>query len=182
MAPGDPSAPRRPTGAAPVSPPPADDDARPTEEAPPLMVDGRVQPKNIPVWAKGVGIGIIALATSLVTAWGIVEPKIEAYQDHAAKRAEEAEARAKQAKQAAEGGYQVTKDYVQGLERRIAVLEAASKRAPARPGARRQLPVIAPARPAPLPHDLNAAEAQATKAAPPAQGPPPMPRTADAAP
>lgn len=187
--PPSPSDPPRPPGPAPGAPL-AEVGSSPTDEVPPLLVGSRLQPKNFPAWGKWIGAALVAIATSVAAAWGVLKPVVQDYEAIAAKRAADADARAKQAKNASEGGYQVTKEYVQSLEARqaaaeahLVAIEAAIKRLqPAsRPVIRRPLPVIPPSRPAPLPRDLNAAEAQISKAAPPSQGPPPT-KPADAGP
>ena len=63
--------------------------------------------------------------------------------------------------------FQVTKDYVQGLDHRITVLEAAAKRAQLPGHVKRPVPVVAAPRPKPLPADLNTAEAQVYRQPPP---------------
>lgn len=134
-----------------------------TDEHPPVKVGGRFQWSNLPRYGKWIGtalVALLALATPAV---------LSSWQSYRITRAEteakvaEAEGRARQAKQSAEAGFQVTKEYVQILEHRLTALEAATKRAP---GRRRPLPVVAPPKPKPLPSSLNAAEAQVRKAAP----------------
>jgi hypothetical protein len=174
---GSPTDPRPPAGAQPTVPAP--DDQRgsiPTEENLPLVVGGRAQLVNMAKMVVAV-LGIVV--PSLIWAYG----KIQDARLEAANKAQAAAEVGKQAKQASEAGFQVTKPYIENLEHRVSVLEAAAKRAqPAAHGTiRRPVPVVAPARPKPLPLDLNAAEAQVAKAGPPAQGPPPVAKPADAA-
>ncbi len=133
-----------------------------TEEVTPLRVGGIVQ------WAH-----VLKAAKVLVAALGVTIPAVLAsVQSYKLAKAETAakmavaEATARQAKNASEAGFQVTKEYVTSLEHRLTVLELAAKRAQ-RPS-RRPIPVVATPKPKPLPADLNKAEAQVYKVAPPA--------------
>jgi hypothetical protein len=141
-----------------------------TEENPPLAVGGRFQWGNLPVYAKLLVGAIGIFVTGVVPLINYVRAQNA---EAKAAIAEAADKRATQAKQAAEAGFQLTKEYVQGLEHRIAVLEMAAKRAQPERGRspRRPIPVATPPRPAPLPRDLNTAEAQVFKGAPPAPAP-----------
>lgn len=131
---------------------------------------GKFQWGNLPIWGKWLGGAVAAFLMAVWPIWQHLRiEKADADAKIAEDKAHAAAAIGMQAKQAAEGGYQVTKPYMESLEHRVSVLEAAAKRAqPAHGTARRPIPVIAPARPKPLPHDLNAAEAQIQKGAPPA--------------
>ena len=138
-----------------------------TEENPPLKVGGIVQ------WAH-----LLKLAKLLVAAIAVaVRAVLGAMQSYRISKAETAakvaaaEATARQAKNASEAGFQVTKEYVTGLEHRLSVLELAAKRAQ-RPS-RRPIPVVPTPKPKPLPADLNKAEAQVYKGVPPSVIAPP---------
>lgn len=146
-----------------------------TEENPPLAVGGRFQWGNLPVYAKLLVGALGIFVTGVVPLVNYVRAQNA---EAKAAIAEAADNRAKQAKNSSEAGYQVTKPYIENLEHRIAVLETAAKRAQPEHGhlLRRPVPVTPAPRPAPLPRDLNSAEAQVFKGVPPA----PPPRTVDA--
>lgn len=131
-----------------------------TQENPPLVRDGRFQWSNLPIYAKWIAGALLIIGPA-------VGSSIGAYRVNKAETAEKvaaAEAKAQQAKNASEAGFQLTKEYVLALEHRISVLELAAKRAQPTGGrVRRPVPVATVPRPAPLPADLNKAEAQVYK-------------------
>lgn len=172
---------RRPTGAAPA---PEEQGATPTQEIPPLRVGGSIQWGNLPFWGKLAGGAVVAFLTVVwpyIQHWRISKAEDDAkIADIKAKAADD---RARQAKSATEGTYQVvTKPKLEELEERVHVLEVAAARAAKTPGHRTQrpIPVVVAPKPAPLPRDTNAAEA-ILKAQQAAVTPPP-PRAVDAGP
>lgn len=154
-----------------------------TEENPPVSVGGHIQWSNLPVWGKWLGGAVAAFFVAVMPVlqqWRAsrAEEAARVAEIKAAKvaeRAKEAQGTGTQAKSAAESGYQVSRPWIENLDRRLSALEAAQARAARKAGARRsQIP--APQKPKPLPPDLNAAErlvvgkvAAAPPTAPPAQ-------------
>jgi hypothetical protein len=92
----------------------------------------------------------------------------------------DASARVQESKNKSEAGYQVTRQAMEAVERRVLTLEQAirtieSRRPPARRGPARPAPAptvtIAPARPAQLPGNLDIAERQVYRGEAPAPRP-----------
>lgn len=136
---------------------------KPTDENPPITVGGRVQWTNAGKLIAALLAVLVPAITSAVSSYRLSQLETD-------QKVSEAKKQAAQAKNSSEAGYQVVKPKLESLEERVRRLEVAAQRAQKGP-ARKVLPVVVTPKPAPLPRDLNTAEAVVTKKVPP-QPPP----------
>jgi hypothetical protein len=134
-----------------------------------LNVGGRIQWPAVVRLAKVVAAALAIITPAVIGSW----KSYELTKAETQVKVSEIENTAKKADKRADLSYEVFRRYAEPLERRLAALEAVQAQAKAPKGPRKP-PKPAPPRPAPLPKDLNAAEAQ-LKAKPPSVAAPPTP-------
>lgn len=142
-----------------------------------LTEEAKTLPPEMQRWVRLLKI----VAGILVGAVAAIAPSIAAYRSAAG----EAQERAQVVKDKSEAGYQVTKDAMEALERRLAELErvtrqlAGQQHPPARRGSKPRAPAPPPPpapRPRALPNDLDQAQRQVYRGAPPTPAPDAGPR------